>query len=261
MASKTQTRIGDGHKSWVLALGLDLGTTSFKIAMLAVEEQLDSPNALQLIRNPHSYVTVLENFPGHLEHSLSSVPTCLCYDLETELPKWGHEADRFQSDEDFNSDLFVANWKLALHESTDPTASRLRQSLQSIARRLGKDNLNAFTEDFSRALATFLFEDHEESPILKRFGTRIDSFSHIDIVIAVPPGWPRQEHEILSNAVARGLGEKRSFRIFRASETECVLRSWMQDPEIQAKVITLYPPFSMDQSLTCSYRMERFFFF
>jgi len=241
MASQTQTRIDDGQKSRVLALGLDLGTTSFKIAMQAADEQLDGPNALQLIRNPHSYMTVLENFPGHLQHSLSSVPTCLFYGPKAKLPKWGHEADKFQSDEDFDSDFFVANWKLALHESADPAASRTRQRLESIAKRLGKDGLDAFAEDFSKALVNFLFEDNEESPILKRFGTRIDTFNHIDIVIAVPPGWPRQEHEILSNAVARGLGEKRSFRIFRASETECVLRSWMEDPEIQAKVALSSP--------------------
>jgi hypothetical protein len=243
MASSTQTRVVDGHKSWVLALGLDLGTTSFKIAMLAAEEQLNSPNALQLIRNPHSYAIVLENFPGHLQHSLSSVPTCLFYSPKAELPKWGHEADRFQSDEDFDSDYFVANWKLALHESSDPAASQSRQRLQYIAKRLGKDDLDAFAEDFSEALSTFLFEDYEESPILKRYGSRMDSFNHIDIVIAVPPGWPRHEHETLTNAVTRGLGEKRSFRIFRASETECVLRSWMQETEIQAEAITLHPPF------------------
>jgi hypothetical protein len=246
MANQTQTRTRDGSRSWVLVLGLDLGTTSFKIAMLAVEEQLDSLNTLQLIRNPDSYVIVLENFPGHHLHCLSSVPTCLYYAPKAVLPKWGHEAYIFQSDEDFDSSFFAANWKLALHESADPTASILRQRLQSIARRLGKEGLDAFAEDFSKALVAFLFEDHEESPILKRFGTGINSFSHIDIVIAVPPGWPRQEHEILSNAVARGLGEKRSFRIFRASETECVLRSWMQDAEIQAKVITLRHPLSMD---------------
>lgn len=246
MANQTQTRTGDGHKSWVLILGLDLGTTSFKIAMLLVEEQLDNPNTLELIRNPDSYVIVLENFPGHHQHSLSSVPTCLFYGPKATLPKWGHEADRFQSDEDFNSDFFVANWKLALHESADPASSQLRQRLQSIASKLGKEGLDAFAEEFSRALAAFLFEDYEESPILKRYGTRINTFSHIDIIIAVPPGWPRQEHEILSNAIARGLGEERSFRIFRASETECVMRSWMQDTEVQAKVCTLVPPPSMD---------------
>jgi hypothetical protein len=245
MASQRRTRIDDGHKSRVLILGLDLGTTSLKIAMLAAEEQLDSSNALQLIRNPHSYVTVLENFPGHLQHCLSSVPTCLFYGPEAELPKWGHEADRSQSEEDFNPDFFVAYWKLALHQSPDLAASRLRQRLQLIAKRLAKNGLDSFAEDFSKALVTFLFEDQEESPILKRFGTAIDSFSHIDIVIAVPPGWPRDEHEVLSNAVARGLGQKRSFRIFKASETECVLRSWMQDPDIQAKVIILYTSFFM----------------
>ncbi len=260
MASHTSNGIDHGHKSFVLSLGLDLGTTSFKIAMLAVEEQLESPNPLQLIRNPDSYLIVLENFPGHRTHSLSSVPTCLAYNPKVELPKWGHEADNFQSEEDFDSDFFVANWKIALHESPDPAASRLRQRLLDIAKRLVKDGLDSFAEDFSRALVTFLFEDHDESPILKRFGTRIDSFSHIDVVIAVPPGWPRQEHETLSNAVARGLGDKRSFRIFRASETECVLRSWMQDPEIQAKVTTIDPPLSIEPKSNSWNRMERSYY-
>jgi hypothetical protein len=234
MDNQKEARIDDGHKSRVLILGLDLGTTSFKIAMLATEEQLGS-NALQLVTNPHSHVVVLENFPGHLEHSLSSVPTCLSYSTEATLPKWGHVAERFQSDEDFDSDFFVANWKIALHQSSAQTASRLRQGLQCIAKRLAKSGIDVFAEDFSKCLGDFLFGDEEDSPVIKRY-PMIDEFTHIDIVIAVPPGWPRHEHELLSNAVARGLGQERSFRIFRASETECVLRSWMQDPEIQARV-------------------------
>jgi hypothetical protein len=238
MASQFEIRNGDGSNSWVLILGLDLGTTSFKIAMLAAQEHLQSENPLQLIRNADAHVAVLENFPGHQEHRLSSVPTCLIYDNKQQLFKWGHEAESYQSDENFDPDFFVRNWKMSIHSSADPAASRLRQNIQAQAKRLGKDDADIFAEDFTKALSTFLLEDHEYSPVLKHWGAKMKMFRHVDIVLAVPPGWPREEHEVLGNAVARGLGENRSFRIFRASETECVLRSWMQEEGdmIQAKV-------------------------
>jgi hypothetical protein len=166
MANQFEIRNGEEPNSFVLILGLDLGTTSFKIAMLAVEERLQSENPLQLIRNPDAHVIVLESFPGHPRHRLNSVPCCLVYDSKRRLIKWGHEAESYQSDENFNPDLFDPNWKLSMHESTDPTASRLRKSIQAIAGRLGKADTESFAEDFSRALFTFLFEDHEDSPVL-----------------------------------------------------------------------------------------------
>lgn len=238
MATHFEIKLGDGPNSRILILGLDLGTTSFKIAMLAVEENSKAENPLQLIRNPDAYVIVLENFPGFHQHHLSSVPSCLVYDSKRRLWKWGHEAERYQGDENFNPDLFVRNWKMSIHKSSDPAACRLRQNIEALATRLGKASTEDFAEDFSKALFTFLLEDEGSSPVLKHWAGDLSVFKHIDIVLAVPPGWPRQEHEALSNAVARGLGDKRHFRIFRASETECVLRSWMQEERhmIKAKV-------------------------
>lgn len=147
MASSTQTRVGDGRKSWVLALGLDLETTSFQIAMLAAEEQLDSLNALQ---NPALICDCIGELPGTSNILWAPFRHAFSIAQNPKLPIWGHEADRFQSDEDFDSDYFVANWKLALHESSDPAASQSLQRFQYVAKRLGNDDLDAFAENFSK---------------------------------------------------------------------------------------------------------------
>jgi hypothetical protein len=137
--------------------------------------------------------------------------------------------------------------KLSIHKSTDPAAAQLRHNIQTIATRLREINSDVFAEDFSKALFAFLLGDNQNSPVLKHYGSRMNLFRHIDIVLAVPPGWSRREYEALSTAVARGLGDKRSFRIFRVSETECDLKSWEQEQRdlIQAEV-------------SCSYLLSRF---
>jgi hypothetical protein len=94
-----------------LVLGLDLGTTTFKIAMLAIKENLQSEKPLQLIKNPDAYPIVLANFPGHQQHNISSVPTCLVYDRQGRRIKWAHDAESYQSDDNFNPDFLVHDGK------------------------------------------------------------------------------------------------------------------------------------------------------
>jgi hypothetical protein len=74
---------------------------------------------------------------------------------------------------------------------------------------------------------SFLMDD-DDSPLLRSVGGSLNKYKYVDIVVAVPPGWQHHEHEMFEQAINRALGHREGQRVWLASETECVLREWMQ---------------------------------
>jgi hypothetical protein len=205
----------------ILIVGIDSGTTSFKTAYMAALETW-TINKTSFLSPRTLDATVIANFPGYSQSGLTNVSTSLIYDEHGKLLKWGHGVTNFLDHDSFNPDYLVNHWKFGLHDSA------LRRTLTLLAERLGKGDPVAFVEDFFKAWSSFLFED-KTSALLKAEGRRdLAGYKYIDIVIAVPPGWTHHEHKLFAQAATRGLGPKDGQRLFLVSETECVLRSWMQ---------------------------------
>lgn len=204
----------------ILVVGIDSGTTSFKTAYMAALETWTN-SKISFLAPRTLDAAVIANFPGFSQSGLTNVSTSLIYDEHGKLLKWGHGVTNFLDHDNFDPDYLVKHWKLGLHDSA------LGQTLTSLAERLGKSNPTAFAEDFFKAWSSYLFED-DSSALLKAEGGDLAGYKYIDIVIAVPPGWSHHEHKLFAQAATRGLGPKDGQRIFLVSETECVLRSWMQ---------------------------------
>ena len=201
-------------------VGIDPGTTSFKTAYMAAL-QTWTKDQVSMLSARTLDATIIANFPGHSQSGLTNVSTSLIYNEDGKLLKWGHGVTNFLDHDSFDPDYLVNHWKFGLH---DPA---LRRILTLVAERIGKENPESFVEDFFRAWGSYLFED-QTSALLKAEGGNLKGYKYVDIVIAVPPGWPHGEHTSFAQAATRGLGPKDGHRIFLVSETECVLRSWMQ---------------------------------
>jgi hypothetical protein len=74
---------------------------------------------------------------------------------------------------------------------------------------------------------SFLMDD-DDSPILRSVGGSLSKYKYVDIVVTLPPGWQHHEHEMFEQSINRALGQREGQRVWLASETECVLREWMQ---------------------------------
>jgi hypothetical protein len=224
-------------KSWpVLILAIDPGTTNFKVAFLKAREVFDDDGKSTLmLDNPQESPIVLEDFPFSHVFALNTISAALIYDHNGNLSKWGHEAVDFQKDDAFDPEYLVSNWKPALRKSSQQKFRDLDAKAQFL-RKAPED----FAKDFFRALGYYLLED-ENSCLLNNFGGNIDKFKYVDCVIAVPPGWSRDEHLVFTRAATKGLQQIPNLRVFAASETECALRTWMaQEGNDLMRVIICY---------------------
>jgi hypothetical protein len=223
----------------ILVLGIDPGTTSFKVAALEASQISDGNGNMYIDKDPYQQIIPLSHFPGFERIDSNTVPTALIYNEKGELVKWGHHAINFQTDDRFDPEFFVAYWKLGLRTSSSPAARHLRKNLETTAKRLGATP-EKFIVDFFRVVRQFVL-DNENSPLLEHLGggQPLQEFKYIDIVIALPPGWPRQEHRSFTSAATQGLGDNRKLRIFTVSETECVLNQWITEPRQRRKVKVL----------------------
>lgn len=220
-------------------LGIDPGTTSFKTAALEAAQISDNQGNIRIEKDLAQQIIPLSHFPGFERFESNTVPTALIYNERGELFKWGHHAINFQTDDRFDSNFLVEYWKLGLRTSTSPAARQLRRNLEATAKRLGITP-DKFIEDFFRVVRQFVLEN-ENSPLLEQLGgaQALQEFKYIDVVIALPPGWPRQEHRAFTTAATQGLGDTRQLRIFTVSETECVLNQWITEPRYRRKVKVL----------------------
>jgi hypothetical protein len=238
-----QSRNAPAHRSTapILIIGFDSGTTSFKTGMLEAEEVSVDPTKPYIVRYPDEQVIPLGNFPGYHRFDSCTTPTALIYDEEANLIKYGHDATNYQTSENFNSNYSVEYWKLLLRKSSNPAARQLRRSLLAKAKRLGISP-EQFIEDFFGAVGGFLLGSNR-SPLLSHHGGKrgLERFKYVDVVIALPPGWPRDEHKTFTSSAIQGLGQDHRLRVFTVSETECVLRYWTQGKRARVEVFTSSP--------------------
>jgi len=241
MASQSGNVPANSTTEPVLVLGIDPGTTSFKIAVLEAEENSENQGDTHIFKDPNEQIVLLSHFPGFERYDSNNVPTALIYNENGELAKWGHHATNFQTHDGFDPSFLVEYWKLGLRTSSSPAARQLRRNLEATAERLGATP-DKFIEDFFIVVRQFVLEN-KNSPLLEHLGgdNALQRFKHIDVVIALPPGWPRQEHRTFTSAATQGLGDARQLRIFTVSETECVLHQWITETSYKKKVKVLYP--------------------
>jgi hypothetical protein len=240
MASQSGNAPANSTREPILVLGIDPGTTSFKVAVLEAEEISENQGHTHISKDPNEQIALLSHFPGFERYDSNTVPTALIYNKNGELAKWGHHATNFQTYDSFDPSFLVEYWKLGLRTSSSPAARQLRRNLEATAERLGVTP-DKFIEDFFRAVRQFVLEN-KNSPLLEHLGgdKALLGFKNIDVVIALPPGWPRQEHRNFTSAATQGLGNTRQLRIFTVSETECVLHQWITETNYKKKVKVLY---------------------
>lgn len=241
MTSQAGNASANSTREPILVLGIDPGTTSFKVAVLEAEEIYENQGNTHIFKDPDEQINLLTHFPGFERYDSNTVPTALIYNENGELAKWGHHATNFQTDDRFDPNFLVEYWKLGLRTSSSPAARQLRRNLEATAERL-KTTPDKFIEDFFRVVRQFVL-GNENSPLLDHLGGEkaLQRFKHIDVVIALPPGWPRQEHRTFTSAATQGLGDTRHLRIFTVSETECVLHHWITGTNYRKKVKVLHP--------------------
>lgn len=239
MASQSGNALANATREPILVLGIDPGTTSFKVAALEAEEISEKQGHVHILKDPSEQIILLSHFPGFERYDSNTVPTALIYNSNGELVKWGHHATNFQTDDSFDPSFLVEYWKLGLRTSSSPEARQLRRNLEATAERLGTTP-DKFIEDFFRAVRQFVLEN-KNSPLLEPLGgeNALQRFKYIDVVIALPPGWPRQEHRAFTSAATQGLGDTRQLRIFTVSETECVLNQWITETHYRKRVKVL----------------------
>jgi hypothetical protein len=241
MASQSGDAPAGSTREPILVLGIDPGTTSFKVAVLEAEEIPENQGYTHIFRDPNEQINLLTHFPGFERYDSNTVPTALVYNENGELIKWSHHATNFQTDDRFDPNFLVEYWKLGLRTSSSPAARQLRRNLEATAERL-KTTPDKFIVDFFGVVRRFLLEN-EDSPLLEQLGGEkaLQRFKHIDVVIALPPGWPREEHRTFTSAATQGLGDIRQLRIFTVSETECVLHHWITETNYRKKVKVVCP--------------------
>lgn len=243
MSCQSRSAPGYGSRAPILVIGFDSGTTSFKPGMLEAEEICDNSAQLSIVRDPQEQIIGLGPFPGNHRYDSCTTPTALVYDKEGYLFKYGNDAVNFQTSSKFDPSLNIEHWKLFFRKASNSAARQLRQKLKKQAKSLGIPP-EKFIEDFFSVVGRFLLES-ERSPILINHGGKqgLERFKYIDFVIALPPGWSREEHKTFTNSAVQGLGREHRLRVFTVSETECVLRHWTTQGKNAARVkVTAFLP-------------------
>lgn len=210
----SEVELNDGGRSSGLILGIDPGTTGTKGALLRAYEVYDG-DKVYFTTDYNDRTHMLVNFPGYHQASVSTLPTSLIYHDTGQLLQWGHEAIKHQARHEFDPKFLVTNWKLKILEDS-------RQDSW------GKPP-ESYATDFFSVFTNYLFNE-PRSCLLNNFGGSegMKQFKFIDVVIAMPPGWSHQEHSVFSDAAKKALHKFPKVRVITASETECALRSWMQ---------------------------------
>jgi len=225
----------------ILILSVDIGTTSNKFACTTAQETWENDKTPVIQKNDSVNIVMLSNFPGYHKHDMAEVPNWLIYNAEHQLSKWGYLATNFMSKESFDPNGLVRYWKFAAHNSYDAASRMISRQLTEKARQWGKKPED-FIKDAFRAWSSYVFDD-PESVLSKSHIGKLSQYKYIDIVISVPPGWPRQEHQLFTSAAKAGIGLRPGWRVFTVSETECVLRSWMFDggDKLERSLMVLRP--------------------
>jgi hypothetical protein len=212
-----------GHMPFeVLVLSIDLGTTHSSTSYMVVTRTIPSKGRVQ--NKIRRGARIIEDWPDAPEHGQKYVPTTMIYRHDGVLLKWGFSAVETQDSLDVHSPFLVNCPKLGLRDPAKCEAHYdFDENLSELARTLGKTPED-FVKDFFRAIYTYVILDRTNSPIRGSLTTDFDE-CYIEVVVAVPGGWDRSEHDKIADA-AMQFGLLRP-QVFVVSEIGSLVREWL----------------------------------